>query len=1736
MFRRYCWFLFLASVTLQAQPRLEIRRSGAADFEVIWPADDSAFVLEQSSALSATSIWQPAGTQPVSVGTNLVVSLKVGPTAQFFRLTLAELSGIEITSPYDGEQNVAVTRETIVRFTTALELGTILDSTSFYATSAGKRILSRVELSADRRQATLFYLEPLPGSAQVDVFLIPDDLLDEQQRPLDGASFPPDNNILSFTTLSLSPVSNTAVVGTVYASELDPLTHTNRPIAGVTVTVDGMEQTLRAVTDAQGHFTLSPVPPGTFFVHIDGRTVTDNARGIHYPDKSYYPFVGKAWNAIAGVTNNPAGGSGLIYLPLIVAGTLQPVSQSAPTTISFPPSILATNPAFTGVNITVPANSLFSDNGSRGGKVGIAPVPSDRLPGPLPPGLEMPIVITVQTDGPLNFDEPAAVCFPNVVDPILGTPLPAGSKQALMSFNHDKGAWEAVGTMTVSADGKYVCSDPGSGIKQPGWHGVAPEPDGPPPPPCDGPQIASLTSGTVHAFETVEECRASCDRKQREAEDKADRDFAFYLFACAKGRGGVCPPTNQLWLGEVRELDYKDARTLGNLCRAACVPKMPPPPPPPKPPKAPRKPKTCRPPQKPNRSASAKLRVVTDPSSEIVRQVLAIATEIASVMEPYLRNEALPPAAQAQIDSLVAKANSLAGGDASEFLQNYESSRETEQAAAGTLDEPDGNAPDYPVLYAAMILRPSGPMIIRGQTEPFGQYQLFVPRDGRLLSVRFYDPFTKSSAIVYPRWRPDAPWRLPSFELAPVTPDATDTDADGLADAIELIYGTDPRNADSDGDGLADGAEVEQLTNPLDGRPMQTGIIATTKTPAAALDLAVSNDRLVVAQGPAGVGLFSPYNGNSPVLLAQIPLTGAAQRVASDGETAVAVGDGWLHVISLPDAQVLYQLRLNDALSVAISSELIFVGSGSGTLSSIELPTGRILATVSLPGPVRDLAVLGSYVYAATETSICTLTLNSSPVLVSTVPNPRTLPAGSRLFAGGRFLYAVHPSGYTVFDLTDPSRPKLLQEGATPQFGWRQIVPNGSGSAVAVVGPNSFDEPARDIYLYDLHDPAGPISFVTSFPTPGSASAVTLWNGLAYAADGASGLQVINYVPFDTSKVAPNVALQLGFDPNNVESSRFVWLAANATDDVQVRNVELYVNDKLILNDASYPFEFRFNLPVMPPGTPVRIRAKAYDTGGNVGSSEEIAVPVLADKTAPFVVLTTPIGGGRTVQSVSATFSEPMDPTSLTAASFQLFTEGNVAVPGTIQFDSSGKTATLSFSALPPGTYRAVLTASVRDIAGNPLASDYAWTFAVENAAFWRVLRDGQWNNPSNWADRNVPARGEKVIVNVPVSISLPNGTLVSGNVKGVSGSKLVVEQSATFDRVQLDIDLLMPLHSKILVTNNLTVNSAVTMAGGLNLNQLNFSGSQTLDGSGVIFMTDPNFNTTQIQPVSGTLTIGPNITIRGSGRVGAPNLPLVNNGKILAEFGGYSRISVVGSTVDNNGALIATNSILAPQNVQNHGAIELWNSTLLVSGTNTPSQFGSLTGSNGVVTISGTLDNRGNDLLIRKSVRWELTQGLLLGGTISGADGGEFTIIASDGTVDNVTVQGTLRATSGAHIAVLNGLTLNGQLIIDGNLNITRLSFQGTQTLAGSGQVFFTDPFRPGNTVLEPRGGTLTIGSQITIRGGNATVGNKTDPLINNGTIIADGRDSHLSIYGNPFTNNGQFQQTNGGVITINQ
>jgi len=108
-----------------------------------------------------------------------------------------------------------------------------------------------------------------------------------------------------------------------------------------------------------------------------------------------------------------------------------------------------------------------------------------------------------------------------------------------------------------------------------------------------------------------------------------------------------------------------------------------------------------------------------------------------------------------------------------------------------------------------------------------------------------------------------------------------------------------------------------------------------------------------------------------------------------------------------------------------------------------------------------------------------------------------------------------------------------------------------------------------------------------------------------------------------------------------------------------------------------------------------------------------------ADGTRPTVSFSVPAPGASGVapgSRLSATFSEPMDPESISAASFTV-KQGATVVPGTVSY--SGVTAlftpTTALSATLP--YSATITTLARDLGGNALAADYVWSFTTGAAA-----------------------------------------------------------------------------------------------------------------------------------------------------------------------------------------------------------------------------------------------------------------------------------------------------------------------------------------------------------------------------------------------------------------------------------
>ena len=110
------------------------------------------------------------------------------------------------------------------------------------------------------------------------------------------------------------------------------------------------------------------------------------------------------------------------------------------------------------------------------------------------------------------------------------------------------------------------------------------------------------------------------------------------------------------------------------------------------------------------------------------------------------------------------------------------------------------------------------------------------------------------------------------------------------------------------------------------------------------------------------------------------------------------------------------------------------------------------------------------------------------------------------------------------------------------------------------------------------------------------------------------------------------------------------------------------------------------------------------------------------DTTPPSVTAVNPANAATNVStatSVSATFSEAIDPTTISASTFQLFAPGNTLVSGTVTY-SSGTASFLPGAALATSTtYTAVITggnSGVKDAAGNAMTANFTWSFTTATA------------------------------------------------------------------------------------------------------------------------------------------------------------------------------------------------------------------------------------------------------------------------------------------------------------------------------------------------------------------------------------------------------------------------------------
>lgn len=128
-------------------------------------------------------------------------------------------------------------------------------------------------------------------------------------------------------------------------------------------------------------------------------------------------------------------------------------------------------------------------------------------------------------------------------------------------------------------------------------------------------------------------------------------------------------------------------------------------------------------------------------------------------------------------------------------------------------------------------------------------------------------------------------------------------------------------------------------------------------------------------------------------------------------------------------------------------------------------------------------------------------------------------------------------------------------------------------------------------------------------------------------------------------------------------------------------------------------------------------------------SPESAAATVTtSDLTPPTVISHAPVTGATGVSAsatVTVVFSEPMDPATITNSTINLkVTATGAAIPGAVVFTPATRTAVFTPNTGMPNPVQitATVTTGAKDLAGNGLAADVAWTFTTADQSAPTVL------------------------------------------------------------------------------------------------------------------------------------------------------------------------------------------------------------------------------------------------------------------------------------------------------------------------------------------------------------------------------------------------------------------------------
>jgi RHS repeat-associated protein len=483
----------------------------------------------------------------------------------------------------------------------------------------------------------------------------------------------------------------------------------------------------------------------------------------------------------------------------------------------------------------------------------------------------------------------------------------------------------------------------------------------------------------------------------------------------------------------------------------------------------------------------------------------------------------------------------------------------------------------------------------------------------------------------------------------------------------------------------------------------------------------------------------------------------------------------------------------------------------------------------------------------------------------------------------------------------------------------------------------------------------------------------------------------------------------------------------------------------------------------------------------------------------------------------------------------------------------------------------------------------------------WINAAGGDWDTAANWRDQNgvqrLPGPSDDAIINVPNNVAITHSQNVTDTVASLtladpmtlsSGAIVVtgnLSSSSSFDLAggtlsRADIQPGTTVTAtgsggvldQVTLGGTIQIGASATVTGGLNLaagsllqigndqgfmGDVSLGGNETIDGPGEIRFVGGGGRIRCL----GNEAFGNGLLVDGAnGAIISNGGTLSNEATIDANTGSISLFFATTPTWQNaaGGVLEADGGTLNLMGTwSNSGQIMVTaaaGSTLDLGGSFTTAGLGSFANAGGAIDLTGFLDNTASTLALDATTgSWNLVGGTLHGGTVTTTGGSDLIGTGSGGTLDQVTLAGTLLNPGGA-VAITGGLNLaSGSLVQLGNDQgfVGDVSLGGNETIDGPGEIRFVgaggrirclgnEAFGNGllvdgaNGAIISNGGTLSNEATIDANTGPISFFVATTPTWQNaagGVLEADG--GTLNLMGN-WSNTGQIMVTASAGSTL--